>query len=807
MHSPEENRILSTLTTECGILSGISDDYRDELARESATLLKRFPDAFPDYRSIVQVALDMAQKPVSDQTPEISWPWDPLSPSVRTVLHECLGETVGPAFTSPFSDVLTVFPARGGEVIGDSLFSRMCRVMPWSADSSAGVSDDAFLPPFSPELIRALCFYPEGRVLVTPDFLSLERPDDRSVRVVLTLNGSFTLRLSRTYAEEEIVSLYSHDIPTLSLWPSVPFRTEDWHTYFVYANLHHPVSVSVLTDDSSPSMSMDGEQDRRVIMLKRFPVAFLFCHDGRPAGGLLNLLPEPQIEPSGDVTACIDFGSVGTSVVFATASGRKPLQGPTMVRNILINPAATADLLRREFLPAVPVSALLPTASRIFRNVPGALPVPFVDGIVLMSSDLQDVLSISSDALYTCLKWEEEKGRSGLLCLHQVMLMAALQARSDGAVSLSWRFALPDEMAAEGREFLRSVFCRLIEKVHQESGFPLNPSSLPVSFASESTALGAYFRLCAWEDTRGGFMVLDIGASTADISLFLRGREQAVRTVQIPLGVHYMLLPSLLRDPGMLQRDFSGYPDDSFCSDLSALSLVLSSARSDPPSLRKARLALDHFLADHYTQVLDAVGRLTSSGVPSRFAAVLMFHLSYLMMLSGLILLQIAADPNKNDFLPEQMSLCISGRGALLIESLPEPVKAALWRFLTMFRNKRVASVSLLFSAEKKMEIPVGLSILKDTYSGLPPASSVPASLSVRPEELLPEFLLRFAREFPDFALVLFPDFYTGDYYHPFTPRGEAAISSSLDVSFTIRETPRPYDSLASWIGNLLDMC
>ena len=63
-------------------------------------------------------------------------------------------------------------------------------------------------------------------------------------------------------------------------------------------------------------------------------------------------------------------------------------------------------------------------------------------------------------------------------------------------------------------------------------------------------------------------MVLDIGACTADISLFLRGREQAVRTCQIPLGIHYMLLPSLLRDPGLLQKDLSFIQDPSFIRDL-----------------------------------------------------------------------------------------------------------------------------------------------------------------------------------------------------------------------------------------------
>ena len=175
------------------------------------------------------------------------------------------------------------------------------------------------------------------------------------------------------------------------------------------------------------------------------------------------------------------------------------------------------------------------------------------------------------------------------------------------------------------------------------------------------------------------------------------------------------------------------------------------------------------------------------------------------MMLSGLVLLQIAADPNKNDFLPEQMSLCLSGRGSLLLELMPDDVKTSVWHFLTMFRNRRVASLSLLFSAEKKMEIPVGLSILQDTFFQLPPASAVPASISVRPEELLPEFLIRFARTFPLSASVLFPDFYTSDIYHPFSPVGEAAVTSAIEQSFFERSMPRPYNSLAAWIGNLLE--
>ena len=705
--------------------------------------------------------------------------------------------------------MLTLFPARGREVIGDALMASMCLLPPvvvtGEAENAPAVAPDAVLPPLSAEFCSALCTLPEGRTLFRPELLSFERRTDGNIRVTITLEGSFAIRLCRDYTEEDILHLYSHDIPTLAVWPNLPFAPGDWHAYYIYASMPDSIRLTAFASEEETVVPPEGER-RAVCRSSAFPLSFAFFRENRCVGALPNVLPSPVLEKAEPYTACLDFGSVGTSVVFSVGHNRRPLQGPTMVRTLLNNPAQSRDLLRKEFLPAVPVSALLPTASRIFRNVPGAAPLPFEDGIVIMSSDLQDVLSIPSGALYTCLKWEEEKGRSVSLCLHQIMLMAALQARSDGASSLAWRFSVPDEMAKAGRERLIALFTSLAQKVAEESGFAFPDRIPPVTFAAESSALGAYFRLCASEDTRGGFMVLDIGACTADISLFLRGREQAIRTCQVPLGVHYMLLPVLLRNPALLRQDLGYIQDPSFCQDLALLEQVLHNAKADPSALRHSRLALDSFIADRFTFLLPALMQSPATGMPTRIGSVLLLHFSYLMMLSGLILLQIASDPNKNDFLPEQMCLCLSGRGSLLPEFLPDGYKQALWHFLTMFRNRRVASLSFLFSSEKKMEIPVGLSVLQDVCTDLPPDSEIPAAISVRPEELLPQFLLRFAQEFPASAELLFHGFFTGDFYHPFTPYGETVISDAMSHSFTEQTAQRPFDALSAWIGSLLEL-
>ena len=811
---PAEDYILNLLSEECRTLARASDDYHDALVRELNLLLDRYPDAREDARGVVLKLLEKAAQPIRDTVTELSWPWDLHSPSVQTILTESLGQNLAAPALQPFCEQLALFPARGGEIIGDSLLNAMCVLPPAEvpqkeSEQSAGqpvIQADAVLPPLNVDFALALCRLPEGRTLFRQGMLSFERSEGSGVKAILTLEGSFPVRMIRTWAPDEIMNLYAHDIPTLAVWPNLPFSPEDWKAYLIYANMPATFEMKIFTADGSSLSPERGESARMVLHTPSFPLCFTFSREGTAIGSVLNLLPEPEMRKEESVTACIDFGSVGTSIVLSAGHHRKPLQGASMVRTLINNPASSRDLLHREFLPAVPVSALLPTASRIFRNVPGAAPLPFEDGIVLISSSLQDVLSVPTGALYTCLKWEEEKGRSIVLCLHQIMLMTALQARSDGLASILWRFAIPDEMAKTGREKLRELFISLAREVNEAAGFPIPEKQPLVTFAAESAALGAYFRLCASEDTRGGFMVLDIGACTADISLFLRGREQAVRSCQIPLGVHYMLLPSLLRDPSILRQDLGYAQDPVFQQDLVLLEQILNNARADTSALRHSRLALDSFIADRFAFLLPALLYNPSTGLPTRLGSLLLLHFSYLMMLSGLMLLQISTDPGRNDFLPEQMSLCLAGRGSLLLEGLPDQVKTGLWHCLTMFRNQRVASISLLFSAEKKMEIPVGLSVLQQITPDLPDATAVPAALSVRPEELLPQFLIRFAKEFPASAAMLFPNFFTGDFYHPFTPYGESVVSTAIDQSFTERTALKPFDSLSAWLTTLLDL-
>ncbi len=830
VQTPEEAHYLSSLDTECDILLHSSDDYHEALAAGLQEFLRRFPGAGPEAVGTAESLLKEAQEPVTERVTELIWPWDTFSSSVLTILTECLGKDLASAALHAFSDRLALFPARGGEILGDTLLNGLCllpREIPDGpapesgsgerpADSSAEAGGtenagnappqarpDAVLPPLSPDFARIMCRLPQGQSLLQPGLLRFSA-EGSSVRAELTLEGAFTLKLVRVYSPDEIQVFYAHDLPSLALWPSLPFAPEDWHMYVSYA--HTAADFRFVSVSRTEETELTGSLPRFSACQQEFPLCYLVYFGGTPLGAVPNLLPAPVIQPGSAWTACMDFGTSASSIIFTDGAARWPMQGPVTVRSLLRSPAATDDLLWREFLPAVPVSALIPGALRIFRNDLAEQDLPLRDGAVFMSSTLRDVLDVTPEALYTDLKWSGEKGRAFRLYLHQIMLMAALQARCGGASQLSWRVAMPEEMAEEGRDRLAEAFRVLAEAVSRESGLPLPEKEPPVAFVSESSALGAYFRLCSPEQTRGGFLALDQGAGTADLSLFLRGREEAVRSLQLPLGLHNMLFPSLLRRPEILWEDFGFVEQDAFRQDLQSLQALLEKAKRDPAALRQARYALDAILTDYFPLFLEALSRRRAEGQPGLTGALFLLHECFLMMLTGLMLLQIAGDSTRNDDLPESMTLFLAGRGSLLTESLSLQSKTSLWKMLTMFRNTRVSSLNLMFSAEKKFEIPVGLSLWSRPSAAPPRPAAVPAAIAVRPEELIPEFLLRFRKEFPGEAALLFPGVYANDYYAPFTPYGQQLLIQALQAAFERREAGKPFPALVACLSDLLEM-
>ena len=97
---------------------------------------------------------------------------------------------------------------------------------------------------------------------------------ENSIKAVLTLEGRFPVRLQRTYAPEEILNLYSHDIPTLAVWPNLPFSPEDWKAYLIYANMPATFDMEVYSADGSSLKPEHGDSARMVSRTPSFPFCF-----------------------------------------------------------------------------------------------------------------------------------------------------------------------------------------------------------------------------------------------------------------------------------------------------------------------------------------------------------------------------------------------------------------------------------------------------------------------------------------------------------------------------------------------------
>lgn len=800
---PDEADALNVLKADSELLFDASDLYRDALQQNIPRLLKKYPVCSEDIRSQALAEVNRAAVPIADHITELNTPVDPDAAASVSILREAVAPLSPDFCLDPFSSRLAVIPRQGHRILGDSVLSEQCVLKsPSGDDPSREIPDDAVIPPFSTAFASALCETESGRTLMSPDLLDFRR-EGESIRVSILLHAAFDVRLTRIYQPEEIIYLYSDDIPTVAIWPAIPFAKNDWKAYYSFGHMPGGFTLSAILNGRVLPLPHSG--DRYANETAVCPACFILKRDGCSVGALPNILPGPALPSGGTVAACIDYGSSGISVVLNTEDGPEPLSGEVTVRTLLRHPVHSRQVLRDEFLPAVPVTPILPSATRLFRNVPNQSPVPFTDGSILMPSSLDDLRDLDPATLFTSLKWTSEKSRSSELCLHQVMLMAALQARLGGASSLCWRLAVPDEMAFDGKQMLAQHFSALAETVSDESGL-LPPSDLPlVAFASESTANGSYFRTCAPDQTGSGFMVLDIGSCSSDLSLFLRGHTDAVRACRIPMGIQYMMIPSLLADPQMLSKDFGSVEDESFRKDLQLLADLFTSAQKDKTVLRKARLALDTFVADRLDLIRQFCLSLQGGCSSTASGSMMLVHHAWLMTLSGLLLYQMASDPTRNDALPARMNLFMSGRGVGLMESMSEMTRAKLARFLTLCGSSRVHGVGILWSTEKKMEIPVGLA-LQSTPSGTLPRPAVsPVAIPVKPVELISRFLLLFLQEFPNSALTIFPGWYSNDPYRPLSAKALDIIDSAVSACFSGKEVPRPFDSLAACLTFLLE--
>ncbi|MGN0778968.1 MAG: hypothetical protein ACI4MJ_07465 [Aristaeellaceae bacterium] len=734
----QEEQTLAQVEEVCAMLA-LSAQWQQDTARCLSDWLRAREtnrDFAPAARTrLHEVQREMARQGIAQQQPvTLHWPWDASSGAAMWLVRQCLGEAFVPGCAEPFSAKLTLLPEAAPDVLGDDVLARACCLPMEAAEMHCPV-----IPPLSPAMAQVIAGHPA--CLTQTDFC-MTVTEDGSVEASFTLHGAADMTFTRTYAPEELVLLPTEKTPTIAVWPSVAFPEGQWQAYHVYS---HGPGLTVRALDAG-QWTDAGAHMWSVLRTDTFPRC-LTLHQGEVClGTLLNLLPAFCTAAGEPAVISLDVGMTGVAVAIRQGTEQKPLHLPCLVRTLLhgTTPAPFAE----QFLPAAAVESILPATAVLTRDADD--PLPLVDGHIAPPTQDDCVL----------LKWVTGDGKAQRLHLRQVMLTAALYAKMNGAPSATWRMAMPTDLAPVRREALMAELCALAPITAREACLPLTPGVAPVRTLDADTALALYMKGCGYQ--RGGFLSVDIGSGGTGMMLWLRGMNRPCAVTHLSLGIHGMLLQTLMAQPDALVEDFAAMPDEAARQTVQELAVQLRLARGSRKALERSVLLLDACLGQHLPAMAQHMNDTLARGGMTLMQALLLSGFAWLMTTAGLQMEHAWRDASVNDHLPMELPLCLAGRGSLLLTTMPDTLVWQVARFvhLGMTPDNAVQQVPLMPASAPKMEVALGLS---SAVTGLQEQAGDVLSL---PDDLLPMdspdmllrgFLCAFAGMFPLAAQRLYP--------------------------------------------------
>lgn len=669
----------------------------------------------------------------------LQWPWQDADEAAAWVAGRLLGEKLASGCMKPFADKLALLPNAAPDVLGDQALCISC-TLPMEA---AGMPTWA-IPPLSADLAKAIADCPDALQL---DAFTMTVTEQGAVQASFTLKGQGgEVTFTRLYEEEDIVLLQPEETPTVAVWPSVAFPADQWKAYHVYTH-GHGLTVSALKDGR---WVCDDAHLWSVVRTDTFPVSLAVHQQGVCLGALINQLPVFQPEMREHAVAALDLGMTGTTVALRLGEKNMPMQLPCLVRTLLHGSKPAPFEL--EFLPAEAIGGILPSQAAVIRSVEH--PQPLVDGHTGGAEQPEYV--------HGALKWSTEgtQRQACLMHLHQTMMTASLCAKMNGACDMAWRLALPSDLSTAGWVTLMESVRTLAETVALETCLPLTASQTAVRCVDENQALTAYLKASGYQ--RGGFIAMDVGSSDVSMMLWLRGMNRPCAVTHLPLGIHGMVLQGLMRQPQTFEEDFAAMENSPAKEAVHTLATQLQAARGSRKAVNRCMLLLDDVLGKHGTTLHAHMNQVTAKGGTTLLQSLLLCGFAWLMTTAGLQLERAWQDASVNDHLPQEVPLCLCGRGGMTLLAMPDALKMRLTRFmrLGMSADNAVRQVYVIPSAEPKLEVALGA--LQTAESVADRAEDVPCMedlpLPIEPQGLLHDFLRMFAGEFPLAAQQLWPD-------------------------------------------------
>ena len=770
---PGEQQALEDLARDVQLLEKYSFTWRQNLSRRAHQWLSQHRDdraVLPIVRTLVEEICTQASALVPREELRLVWPWSGEGVA-RTLWQEVLGEKIDAGMLNPFADELCLLPGGAWNALGDTVLSRLC-VLPGNDMEPAS----AVVPPLSKEM--AAC---AGDQLVLESFF-FRRLEDGGVTVSFALRGTDTAVLERTYGPEEIRRLSPEEAPTVAVWPCLPLPRDSWHAYYVY--IHGGTVQAAALQDGQWVQTRDRLFS--VVKTNVFPEMIALQYQGRCLGVLPNQLPPCQPARTEAALGLMDVGASGVALGLQQNGVTELMHIPGLVRTLLWGGKAAP--LGEEFLPAAPLGPILPSAVEMFSDAQE--PQPLVDGHIMMPETCMALSQREAKTIHAAWKWSVDAParKARRLMLHQAMLMVSLAAALKGAKGIAWRMALPEGMAADGRCELWQEVASLAPVVAESCGLPL--VSREVTHADESLALGAYLR--SQGTVRGGFMALDVGSGDVSMALWLRGMNRPAVRCNLPLGVQSMLLDGLMQHPAVLESDFADMPDENARQAVLHLAQQLRAA-NDRKSIEKGRFMLDQCLAEYGTALSMHMNNRFAQGRTTVTQALVLQAFAAMLALSGLVQEQVRRDPLLNDYLPQEMTFIMAGKGNQLMNAMPDYLKSALAQFvrLEMSGDHPVHSMRFLFSAAPKCETIMGLGCMAEVHTEAPAAPQTmraSSPLHMPPELLLMRFITVFRSVFPQACALIYGHLF--DQMGMMTAQAEQTVRAAAARHFSAGAAP-----------------
>ncbi len=807
-NTPGEEAVVRRLAGEVSLLCEYSADWNRLLANRLGLLHSQMKARVGVCPVVLELLKEWQERHAAypaqrDRSISLYYPIEGHPQALGMLMKDLLGLDDVQGICGAFSDCLLLITGSERQPFDNPELAEMCRVRgdmeegqpryavpplsPWLAAwlMDQAESGDPYAPRLLPESICVTKERATGDVSVAFRIACKRQGKDALLTNSVTFCRTYSLRQKGVGS---VMELPASELPFVVSWPNLRMTPGLWKQYFVYT--HYPEAVDVWVRQTvgwaqgtlrqTTDTNSQGQQRVRIwqtAVTERYPAYIVLRRGPMSLGALVNDTPREQLKHEPPAVIGVDFGSIATTVMLRQGDKVQPATLPRCLHAALLHGRdEDAALLVDEFLP---LNALLPTPGALNQRESTFYSVMDMftdqqdrwlsilrDGHIYFQESIQALLEKNENAIYYDMKWGEEQ--FALHCvrlyLKQVMVQAALASRLCGAPSLSWRVSMPNALPLPRQESYLEMMRALSAEVAAETGMPLTPELPSVLYATENQADGLYFKGRNEVNVRSGYINMDIGGGTTDISLWLGGAWRATLETSLLMGCRQILFDSVTTRHLMeFSTDFEQC-DEQVKTVVRGLVEALTHGAGSTRGRQKSMFLLDDFFAAYDQQIWQMMERARSQGRISYVESLLLVNIGFLFHLCGELLNRGWRNPETRPLLHERMEVCIAGNGGQLLKAFDNESRAKLCRLALqgLERGNVVRELVLVQSRHPKQEVAIGLlseeQRMRSTVHGEAVwAPGEEPTSHAQHQSVLHSFPVRFYHAFPQAADRLMP--------------------------------------------------